>query len=161
MAFLEERERKLRVLARIGERLNAQNITWALGASALLYLKGLVPDFSDLDIMIKEEDAQRAQGVFAALGHQLPAEQRPGFKTRYYRAFQIEGVAVDVMAGFTILFQGEEHYFPLKKEAITDYHELGGVLIPLQSLGEWRKYYELMGRWNKVEIIDRRRPPVS
>ena len=155
---MEEKERKLKVLARIGERLNAQNITWALGASALLYLKGLVPDFSDLDIMLKEEDAERAEGVFASLGHQLPAKHKPEFKTRYYRAFQIQGVAVDVMAGFTILSQGEAHYFPLKKEAIRDYAEIQGVLIPLQSLVEWRQYYELMGRWNKVEIIDRGSP---
>jgi len=43
---------------------------------------------------------------------------------------------------------------PLKKAAIKDYTEVDGIKIPLQSLEEWHTYYKLMGREEKVKMID-------
>ena len=50
-----------------------------------------------------------------------------------------------MMAGFAIVNQEEDYGFPLKKEAIKDYAEINGVRVPLQSIEEWRMFYELMG----------------
>ena len=46
-----EQQRKLAVLARIAAELRQADVTWALGASGLLYFRGLAPDFHDLDLM--------------------------------------------------------------------------------------------------------------
>ena len=43
---------------------------------------------------------------------------------------------------------------PLKKAAIKDYTEVDGIKIPLQSLEEWHTYYKLMGREEKLKMID-------
>ena len=56
------------------------------------------------------------------------------------------------MAGFIIVNKDKEYYFPLKKENINDYTEVNEIKIPLQSLEEWRNYYELMGRDEKVKM---------
>ena len=48
------KEAKLQVLARIARLLNEEEILWAVGGSALLYLKEIVSDFHDLDLIIDE-----------------------------------------------------------------------------------------------------------
>lgn len=151
---LEKVERKLQILSQIAEKLNTQKITWAIGASLLLYLKGIVTEFHDIDIMVAEEDVEAAQRVLLSQGNQLPPNPKPQYKTKYFLEFHIAGVDVDMIAGFTIVHQGTDFYFPLKKEDIKDYAEINGVKIPLQSIEEWRIYYELMGRTDKVEMLD-------
>ena len=42
-----ELSHKLRVLCHIAEAFNAENITWAVGASLLMFLKGITNDYSD------------------------------------------------------------------------------------------------------------------
>ena len=49
--------RKLTVLARIAGAFRRAEVTWALGASGLLYFHGQVPDFRDLDLMVLLPDA--------------------------------------------------------------------------------------------------------
>lgn len=58
------------------------------------------------------------------------------------------------MEGFVIVNQDKDYYFPLKKEDIKDFTEVHGIKIPMQSVEEWRNYYELMGRDEKVKMID-------
>jgi hypothetical protein len=68
--------------------------------------------------------------------------------------FIVDGIEIDVMAGFVILNQEKEHHFTLTKENIKDFAEINGIKIPLQSIEEWRIYYQLMGRDEKVSLID-------
>ena len=61
-------EGKLRVLAQIANRLNAAEIQWALGASAMLYLNGVADRFDDLDIMVQTDQALRAKDILKSMG---------------------------------------------------------------------------------------------
>ncbi len=155
MIFLEEIKKKLLTLSQIAEELNRQKITWAIGASLLLYLKGMVDEFHDIDIMVAEEDVEKAQKALLSLGNQIPANLKTQYKTKCFLEFSIDGVDVDMIAGFTIVHDDTDFYFPLKKDNINDYTEINGARIPLQSTEEWRIYYELMGRIDKVEIMNR------
>ena len=67
--------------------------------------------------------------------------------------FIIDGVDVDVMAGFTIVNNGSLIDCSLKNEEIVEFYDLEGVKIPLQSVEIWCKYYELMGRKDRVNMI--------
>ncbi len=87
---MESIEKKLTILSKIAEELNARGVTWAVGASLLLYFKGIVTAFNDIDLMISEEDYEAAKEI----------------------------------------------------------------RIPLQSLEDWRHYYQLMGRTEKVRLIE-------
>lgn len=53
-------QEKLCVLVKAAEALDRRAVVWAVGASALLYCKGIVTDFHDIDLMVAEEDASRA-----------------------------------------------------------------------------------------------------
>jgi hypothetical protein len=147
-------EHKLTVLSQIAQELNQKNITWAVGASLLLYFKGIVTDFHDIDIMVAEDDANEAKAVLLSIGTLQPPSPNISYKTKHFMEFIVEGVEIDVMAGFVIMSNDIEHNFPIKAENIKEFTQLNEVQIPLQSLEEWRVYYQLMGRFEKVELID-------
>jgi hypothetical protein len=145
---------KLTILSKIAKELNNKKVTWAIGASVLLYFKGIVPEFNDIDIMIAEEDVEAVKEVMISLGKKQAPNPNIVYKTRCFLEFEVDGVEIDLMAGFIVIDRDKEYYFPLKKEDIKDFKEIDGIKIPLQSLEEWRTYYQLMGRDEKVHIID-------
>jgi len=151
---VENIEIKLNVLSKIAKKLNSKDATWAVGASMLLYFKGIVSEFNDIDIMVAEEDAEVLKDILLSLGNMQTSS--PNFKCRSkcFWKFNVDGVDIDVMSGFSIIDNDKEYYFPLKAEDIKDYTEVDGVKIPLQSVEEWRIYYKLMGRDAKVKMID-------
>lgn len=145
---------KLTVLAKIGRALNAEGITWAVGASLLLYFKGLVDNFHDIDIVMAEQDVLRARAVLDGMGTVERRMPDDSYRTRMFLEYNIDGVEMDVMAGFAILDKdGVEHYFPLRREDIQEHTQVHGVDIPLQRLQAWQEYYGLMGRDAKVTLI--------
>lgn len=145
---------KLSVLSSIAERLNGAHITWAVGASALLYFHGIVPDFHDLDLMVEEGDALRAKELLQAMGTLHPSVREARYGTKYFFEFLIDGVEVDLIGGFAILRDGVVHDCGLEPSQITESAVVNGQEIPLHSLQEWRRYYTLMGREAKAALID-------
>lgn len=101
-------QHKLEILSQIAKKLNEGHVTWAVGGSLLLYFKGIVDEFHDIDLM----------------------------------------------GGFTITKADGEHRCFLRKEDICEKVLVDGEQIPLHSLTEWRRYYELMGRSAKLKMID-------
>ena len=60
-----------------------------------------------------------------------------------------------------IVKDGVEHDCPLLPEQIAEWVTVQGQRIPLQSLDDWRRYYRLMGREEKVRMIDAPAPDQS
>lgn len=145
---------KLKVLSRMGKRFNEENITWAVGASLLLYLQGIAEDFHDIDIMVSEADAFHMKEVLLRMGVEQEANSGRNFQSKYFWKFLVDEVEIDVMGGLGILKDGRAYYCPLKEEEITDEVMLNEVKIPLHSVTHWRYLYELMGRTAKAEMID-------
>jgi hypothetical protein len=148
-----DKGKKLEVLSRIGRRFNDAGITWAVGASLLLYFNRKVSDFHDIDIMTAEEDVFRARDILLELGALQPPSPNPGYKTRHFLEFKVDGVDIDVIAGFVITRDGVDYDCAFGRENIAGFTEVGGVRIPLQSASDWRRYYQLMGRPEKAEMI--------
>lgn len=148
------KEQKLEVLSNIGKLLNDVNITWAVGASLLLYFKGIAQDFHDIDIMVVEEDVSRLKERLLSVGTLNPSNPNEKYRTKHFLEFVVEEVDVDVMAGFVIVNDGQEYDCSLKEEQIVDHVVVNDVKIPLQSVSLWREYYRLMGREKKVDMID-------
>lgn len=147
-------EKKLNVLSKVAKELNKADITWAIGASLLLYFKGIANEFHDIDIMVDEKDVESIKKILLAFGTLQPKNLNMQYKTKHFMEFKIDGVDFDVMAGFVIINNSKEYYFPLERKSIKDYIRMQDVIIPLQSIEEWRTYYKLMGRIEKVKIID-------
>ena len=145
---------KLNVLKQVAHTLNQAGVMWAIGGSVLLYLKGIAEKFNDIDIMMNESDIEQAKAALLKLGKKQPHNPHPQYQTKHFLEFQITGVDVDIIAGFTIIYQNETHYFPLMEKDIVEKVDFEGEMIPLQSIKTWRKYYQLMGRSEKVKRID-------
>lgn len=146
--------KKLTLLSQIAKELNSRNITWAIGASMLLYFKGIVSEFHDIDIMVSEEEIDVVKEVLLSFGMIQETNLSETYKTKHFLEFIVDNVEIDVMAGFVIINEDKEHHFTLKKAHIKDFTEIKGIRIPLHSLEEWRTYYQLMGREEKVNLID-------
>lgn len=146
--------RKLAVLARIAGAFRRAEVTWALGASALLYFRGLVPDFHDLDLMVLSPDAERAQEVLARLGTPLPPKASdPIYRSAVFRQYRVDGVEADLMAGMVIVKDGAAHDCSLRPEDIAGTVTVLGEAVPLHALACWRRYYALMGREEKAKLL--------
>lgn len=151
-----EAQDKLKVLTKIAKELNKQQIIWAVGASLLLFFKGITNTFNDIDIMVTENDIEKVKKILSSFGTYSKPVPNKQYKTKYFLEYQIENVEFDIMAGFTIINNGIEYYFPLNKSEICDFIIINETKIPLQSLNQWKEFYSLMGRDEKVQMIENR-----
>jgi hypothetical protein len=151
-----ENERKLRVLQKIARQLNAASVVWAVGGSMLLYFKGVTSEFRDIDILVKAGDAETVRDLLSRLGTLEVTKPNPKYRSKAFYEFTIGGVDVDVMAGFMIVKDGMEYDRSLQDDEITEHIRIGEEHIPLHSLAAWRRNYELMGKPEKVWLIDQK-----
>lgn len=103
--------------------------------------------------MVAEEGAEKVKEILLSFGKLQPKNPDVKYSTKVFMEFIVEGVDIDVIAGFTIINNGIANYFPLEREEIKETILLEENIIPLQSLEMWEKYYQLMGRDNKVRMI--------
>lgn len=152
---MTETAKKIEVLKEIAHRFNEAHVVWALGASMLLFFKGITTEFHDIDLMIADEDVECAYGILSEMGKIQPPNPNPKYRTKTFMEFIINSIDVDVMAGFSIISDGKLFDCSLRKEQIVETMLLGAEIIPLQSPLLWREYYQLMGRTEKVKMIER------
>ena len=142
-------EEKIRLLKRIAHRLNEAQVEWCLGASMMLYFKGIVSEFHDIDLMISVEDVEVVKSILSEMGKLCPSDHEPNsmYQTKCFMEY--------VMAGFAIVREGEIYDCSLCKDQITDQLMLDGEVIPMQSPRLWCRYYRLMGRSAKADMIEK------
>ncbi len=58
------------------------------------------------------------------------------------------------MAGFVIVRDKKEYECFLRPERIVETVFVNGEKVPLQSLEDWKRYFELMGRREKVLMMN-------
>lgn len=145
-------QEKLRVLAQIAEKINHAGIKWAVGASTMLYLRGMVASFADLDILVSAQDAGELEALLLTMGTLHPSTAG-GFQTRHFREFSIQGVEVDLIGGFVIVKDDEAYDCDFRDDQVDAHCTIDGLSIPLHSLALWQRYYDLMGRPVKADLI--------
>lgn len=145
--------KQLAVLKRVAAALNRAHITWCLGASGLLYFKGKLDHFHDIDILVLEDDVPRLRKILLEMGTLAPPNPNAQYKTRHFLEFTIDGIDVDVMGGFVIVCDGIAHDCSLLPEQITETVSLEAETIPLHDPDLWRQYYEWMGRPHKAALL--------
>ena len=150
-------QEKIQLLLRIAHRLNEAHVEWALGASMMLYFKGITSDFHDIDLMVADRDAESVRTILSEMGESCSSDSIPNpmYRTKTFMEFRIDSVEVDVMAGFAIVKDGTVYDCALRTEQIVEQMPLGTEVIPLQSPLLWCEYYRLMGRAEKAEMIEK------
>ena len=152
---MEDKQKKLEVLAKLAADLNESDILWAVGASAMLFLRGMVQDFHDIDLMVCEEDVEIAKEILLRHGTLLPAAPDGQYGTHHFLEFVVDGVEIDLIAGFVInTADGQQHICPLEVEDVDACVDVFDQAVSLHSLRVWYEYYALMGRKDKVKIIE-------
>ena len=146
-------EQKLKVLSKIAGLFNKGEIKWAVGASLLLYLKRYVETFNDIDLLICEEDASKAKDLMMEIG-ELQLLDGNQYRADHFYVFMVDGVEVDIMGSYFVMKDGAEHKISLEKDAVTEPMIIHGNAVPLDSVRAWRRHYDVMGRQNKVDLID-------
>lgn len=145
---------KIELLKKIALQFEKAHITWALGGSMMLYFKGIVPVFQDIDLMVADADAQTAQSILCSMGQMQPQNPNPKFRSKAFMEFVIDSVDVDAIAGFAIVSGDGVVDCSLQKEQIVERMPLGEACIPLQSPALWCRYYRLMDRTEKAQMIE-------
>lgn len=151
--FMNDLKHKLSVLAIIAKKFNEEKIIWAVGASLLLYLKGKIAFFHDIDIMIVDRDVNKAKTIISKLGKIKTPNPNPKYQTKHFIEYVIDGVEIDILGGFQIIKNGIGYDCSLKENQIVEKVVINEQLIPLQSLKLWKYYYELMDREDKVKLL--------
>ena len=146
---MKEEQKKIELLQKIAHRLNEAHVQWALGASMLLYFKSITSEFHDIDLMVADHDAECVRTI---LSDPMP---NPMYRTKAFMEFLIDSIEVDVMAGFAIVHEGTVYDCSLREDQIVEKMRLGTEVIPLQSPQLWCKYYRLMGRPQKADMIEK------
>ena len=145
---------KLNALCKIAQTFNREKITWNLGSSGMLFLRGIVHQFNDLDLMIAIEDIEKAAIILDAFGDRLPPRSTQKYQTKHFIEYVIDGVDVDLMAEFVILKDQQSYTFEIHKGDVFDWMMLGFETIYLASIKEWKYYYHLMERHDKISILE-------
>jgi len=144
---------KIAVLFKIANLFNENGITWNVDASCMLYLKDVVEDFNDIDLMIHINDVEKVKEVLKKYKN-LERKSNEKYQTEHFLEYHIEGVDIDIMAGFKIVHNDNVHYFPLLREQKSDKKIINNSIIYLESIEKGLIYYKLMERKDKVEIIN-------
>ncbi len=142
---------RLPIIAKIADALNKAEVRWAIGGSTLLFLKGIDFEFNDLDIVVLEEDAQKAKEALLSIGAAYhKSEKAP--TTKVFEEFTVDGLDVDVISGFIIQAYGKEFDCSFKNENVEEI-EVEGVKVRLDSLEAWQNIYQLQDRQEKAHYI--------
>lgn len=144
------------VLSYVGKQLNNAAVLWGVGASIVLNQYGLVSNPNDIDILVDLKDIEKVDEILKGLGNKRPIEETSIYSTKYFYEYIVNGIDVDVMAGFAINFDENIYEYIFDNKSITNVKIINGVEIPLTSLEDWYILYQLMpNRDNKVNIIEK------
>lgn len=137
-------EQKEAVIARIASAFNARGLTWAAAASYMLFKRGVVDAFNDLDIVVALEDAGRADALLRTLGNAIAVAPNAGYETDFFGKYEVDGLGVDLMGGFSVVTGAGVFNYLFDKAAAPESADVGGVHVPLARLGDWFVLYSLM-----------------
>jgi hypothetical protein len=139
-------EEKIAVLAKAAAALNAAGVTWAVGASALLYLEGVANTFNDVDLLVVEGEMSAAEQalLFAGAVPLPPQPPNPVYATKQFTEYRLDGVDFDLLCGFAIRRKNVVFRYPFDQEHVASFADARGVPVPLTPLADWFILYLLM-----------------
>ncbi|MBZ9686202.1 nucleotidyltransferase family protein [Clostridium estertheticum] len=143
------------VLSYIGEKLNDNGVTWAVGASILLSHYGLIENPNDIDILVDLNDIEKVDKILKSIGEKKVRDKSDTYSTKYFYEYVVHGFDIDVMAGLSINYNSGTFEYIFDHISISEFKKINGVNIPLSSLEDWYVLYQLIpSREIKVKMIE-------
>jgi len=136
----------------IANTLNSRNITWGLGGSLLLFIKGYKTNVNDIDIIVHSKDLKDLKEVISK--YEINEKEKTAkFLTNHFYTFNIKSINIDIMVGFVV--KNEFNIFAFReKEISTSKICIDGENIYLSSVSEWKKAYTAMNRIDKISLLN-------
>ncbi|NDW19711.1 hypothetical protein D0T53_12430 [Dysgonomonas sp. 216] len=131
-------------LVEIAKALNTSEILWSVGASVLLYKYGLTSTPKDIDISVSVQDISIADKILSSMGEKMKEKKSEIYLTEYFYEYIINGINVDLMAGFKIKTKVGVFEYQYDKLSVPHLFEIDGILTPFSTLEEWYVLYQLM-----------------
>mgnify|MGYP002348896486 CR=1 FL=1 len=144
---------KLLVLKKIASCFNSSQITYALGGSLMLNLRGIQVDYHDIDLMVTLSGSLKADRLLQCLGTKLPKRNNDDYTTEFFGEYVIDGVDVDLMAD--VSKENPFFVFSLEEKDIDTFFDLDGISIPLHSIKKWLELYKDIERNDKISLIEK------
>jgi len=139
-----------KLMHRIVREFEAKGITWAVGCSFSLFLRGIVDDFHDFDVLVANKDVETAKEIMQnVIGAKLVATGGNGScNSDDYSHWQVNNCDIDLIAGFRVETFGECLYVPMRSEIIEvlDFEYLP-YKIPVISMEPLYCLYSMMEGW--------------
>lgn len=144
-----------KVLDRIAEEFNREDILWCVGASVMLSRHNMVETPNDIDIIVSVEDIHKVDSILKSMGRREECGRKEPFTTEYFYEYIIDGIEVDVMAGFGIKHEEGEYNFVFDKAVRVQNEKIINNPVPLAVLEDWYILYQVIpGREVKVKMIE-------
>lgn len=145
----------IKTLAKIGEKLNSENIIWGVGGSMLLSFYGLIKNPNDIDIVVSLDDITVAEKVLDSIGSKTIIPESSNYSTEYFYKYIVDKVKLDVMSGFKLNFYNGFYEYRFDKSSTSDTRKISGADIPLCALEDWYILYQLIpNKEYKASIIE-------
>ncbi|RCW40120.1 MULTISPECIES: hypothetical protein [unclassified Halanaerobium] len=144
-----------KVLSELAVKLNKKNIRWGVGASVMLNYYGLVDSPNDIDIIVSSDDSSKADKILRSTGEKNFSSDLEIYKSDFFANYSVNGVEVDLIAGFSIKQNSSYFKYDFDKNSITEMWNLESVEIPVAAIEDWYILYQLMpNREEKVMLIE-------
>lgn len=141
--YLERKE----ALFKLTDEFNKSGIRWGLACSMNLFLRGLVDEFHDLDLVVEEEDIPKVKDIMEKNGGILKATGGNGFcESNCYMHFQLKRVDIDIISGFRIITFGTKFLYNFNETEI-EYIKVEEKKIPLIPVEALYLLYAMMEGW--------------
>jgi len=151
---MNEVEHKINILKQISALFNQHHIKWIVGGSCMLYLRGIVDTFDDIDIMILEVDQAKATQL---LSQSMSLKTKNGqgiYRTKALHYGVLDEVKIELLIDFAIVYNGAVYEFPVDVKRQYDTVDADGIILYLAPLDEWLFCYKYMDRPKKIQLIE-------
>lgn len=149
LCLLEDEEYKERkeALFNLTEEFNRSGIRWGVACSMNLFLRGIVDEFHDLDLIVEEEDIPKIKSVMEKLGGILKATGGNGYcESNCYMHYQLRRVDIDIISGFRIITFGTKFLYNYNESEI-EFIKVEENEIPLIPVEALYLLYAMMEGW--------------
>ena len=142
----EYKERK-EALFLISHHFDKENVKWSLACSMNLFLRGIVDEFHDLDLIVDINDIDKIQKIMEKLGAILVDTGGNGYcESDKYMHFQLGRIDIDIISGFRVITFGTKFVYNFNINEL-EYIEIEHVKIPLVSMEAMYILYSMMEGW--------------
>lgn len=132
---------------KIIEAFEKEKIRWGIACSMNLFLRGIVDDFHDLDLLVEYADIEKIKKVMNELGAILVGTGGNGFcESEVYLHYQLGRVDVDFIAGFRVITFGTQFLYRFNENEL-DFITIEDKNIPMISMEALYLLYSMMEGW--------------